>query len=122
MFTDTSGGGEAWQRFFEARRNDPETTDLARSLWGYAEQTTTDFAHDLVGDGSEREEVFLEYGDTWRKTLRGSHEVRGLDLCDWDWCEPLIFALDPRSCREVRAGGCALAKRLGRGRVARLDH
>jgi hypothetical protein len=64
MYTDLRGGAEAWQRFFEARQTDPGNTDLARSLWGRAEQKTTNFAHQLVGKGSEREEIFLEYGNT----------------------------------------------------------
>jgi hypothetical protein len=64
MYTDLRGGAEAWQRFFQARQTDPGNTDLARSLWGRAEQKTTIFAHRLVGKGSEREEIFLEYGNT----------------------------------------------------------
>ena len=52
--------------------------------------------------------IFLEYGNTWRKTLRESYRVEGLDVCEWEWCEPLISVLDPRSYTEVRAGADVL--------------
>jgi hypothetical protein len=31
-----------------------------------------------------------------------------LDVCELEWCEPLIFVLDPRSYTEVRAGADVL--------------
>jgi hypothetical protein len=113
MYRDVERGAEAWQRFFEARRTDPGDTDLARSLWGAAEQTTTDFAHDLVGEGSEREEVFLENSNAWRKTLRASYSAKSLDFCEWGWCEPAIYLLDPRSYGEVRVGADLMWREAG---------
>jgi hypothetical protein len=102
-----------WQCFFEARRTDPGDTDLARSLWADAEQTTTEFAHDLVGEGSEREEIFLEQSDVWRKTLRASNALSDLDFCEWEWCEPAIFVADPRSYGEVRFGADVMWREAG---------
>ena len=102
-----------WEVFFEARRTDPGDTDLARSLWADAEQTTTDFAHSLVGEGSEREEIFLEHSDVWRKTLRASNDLGALDLCEWEWCEPAIFGADPRSYGEVRVGADLMWREAG---------
>lgn len=46
-------------------------------------------------------------------TLRASIHVEGLDFCEREWCEPLIFMLDPRSYGEVRFGADVLWREAG---------